>query len=208
MTVYTKTSQLLSLFHPATVLISSSIKIHFKSSIAIHSATRLSRGLLAFNLFNPNLIKNSSFPFRCLHISHVSSFLCFKTNIIWTAKFILVHIFSRSSKTVCLIYLSKKNIWVTHCTPYASNLLSSPVLCSELLRHVRQNTGYPESSFIVFLSRFIQTLEYCILRNNNQRTLIRFKMNSEVCSYAARYGATNISETHNTPNLRVEVVCW
>lgn len=76
--------------------------------------------------------------------------------------------------------LSKKNIWVTHCTPHESKLLSSPVLCSELLRHVRQNNGHPEGSFMVFLSPFIQTLGYCILCNTNQRTLVRSKMNPEV----------------------------
>jgi hypothetical protein len=119
--------------------------------------------------------------------------------------------------------LSKKNIWVTHCTPHESNLLSSPVLCSELLRHVRQNTGYPESSFMVFLSPFIQTLGYCILCNNNKRTL---KMNPEVWSYAARYGpptfrryispptwelkwyvGSTVVKKHLASVLRAEIVC-
>jgi hypothetical protein len=115
MIVYTKTSQLLSLFLPATALISFSIEIHFKSYITVHSATRLSRDLLAFDLFNPNLVKNSSLPFRCLHTSHVSSFSWFKTNNIRRAKF--VHFFSRSWKTVCLFYSFKEE--------YLSNTLHS-----------------------------------------------------------------------------------
>lgn len=153
MIVYTKTRKLLSLFHPAAALISFSIKIHFKSPITVHSAARLSRGLLAFNLFNPNLVKNSPlhsvvYTFHMSHPFHVLKLISYEEQTLY--------IFSLGLEKQCAYFtLSKKNIWVTHCTPHERNLLSSTVLCSELLRHVRQNTGYPESSFMVFLSPFI-----------------------------------------------------
>jgi hypothetical protein len=129
-----------------------SIKIHFKISITVHSATRLSRGLLAVNLFNPNLVKIPHFhpvvyTFHMSHPFHVSKLISYEEQNLYA--------FSLDLERQCVYFtLSNKNIWVIHCTPHESDLLSAPVLRSEL-RHVRQNTGYPESSFMVFFSPLI-----------------------------------------------------